>query len=303
MEDGVVMWGPDGAVLEANAAATRLIGPELDLEAVIADTREAEDYRYVVRDRRELSIHTTDLDAGRLTIIRDITAERSLARRRREMQRLVSHELKTPLASIAGFGETLQRYDLSAEELGRVASLIRAEARRLQDMVTVFLDLEKLGAGHWDDDAESIDFGKLVAARLEVLRAAAEARGQELIASIEGECPVRGVPVLLERVVDNLIGNAVKYSGDGDRIEVSVRRSDTKIVFAVRDHGPGIPDASLAHLFDRFYRVPGSPSAGAGLGLALAKEAVDWHGGCIDIQSEVGVGSAFIVNLPTHPED
>jgi signal transduction histidine kinase len=303
MEDGVVMWGSDGAVLEANAAAKRLLGAELDLDAVMADSQEDDGHQIVALDRRELSVHTADLDAGRLTIIRDVTAERSLARRRREMQRLVSHELRTPLASIAGFGETLQRYELSAEELDRVASLIRTEAQRLQEMVTVFLDLEKLGAGHWDNDAESIDFGELVAARLEVLQAAAEARGQDLVASFEGKCPIRGISTLLDRVVDNLVGNAVKYSCDDDRIEVSVRRSDETIVLTVRDHGPGIPQESLAHLFDRFYRVPGASSAGAGLGLALAKETVDWHGGCIDIQSEVGVGSAFIVSLPTLLED
>ena len=303
MDDGVVLQGPDGEVLEANPAATQLIGEEPDIDAIMLDVHEENGHRSVSHGRRELSIHTTELDTGRLTIIRDVTAERELARRRHEMQRLVSHELKTPLASIAGFGETLERYDLSSEELARVASLIRNEARRLQDMVTIFLDLERLGAGHWDDAAEVIDFGVLLGARLEVLQAAAETRGQALDADIEESCRLRGVPVLLDRVIDNLLGNAMKYSDAGDRIEVSARHAEEMIVFTVRDHGPGIPDESLPSLFDRFYRVPGVSSAGAGLGLALAKEVVIWHGGCIDIESEVGVGSAFIVSLPAQRKD
>ena len=303
MAEGVVLWAPDGTVLEANPAARRRWGGIPDAADTTAGAAAEEDGTIVVqRGRRELSVHATDLDGGRLAIIRDITAERALERQRREMQRLVSHELKTPLASIAGFGETLERYRLSGDELGRVASLIRSEAVRLQEMVTVFLDLERLGAGHWEGAAETVDLQALVNARLDVLEAAARARGVAIGRTTGTRCRVSGVAVLFERVVDNLVGNAITYTGEGDTVEVELQRVDDRVLLTVRDHGPGIPADARERIFDRFYRVPGSGAPGSGLGLALVREVVTWHGGCIRVDSEEGAGSAFTADLPVAPE-
>jgi signal transduction histidine kinase len=169
-------------------------------------------------------------------------------------------------------------------------------------MVTAFLDLERLGSGHWDDEARPVDLGNLVASRLELLEAAAAGRDQTIAHSIATGGLVRGVPALLDRVVDNLVGNAIKYSKHSDRIEVEVSRKADRIALTVRDHGPGIPRESQHRISDRFYRVPGSSGSGAGLGLALVKEIVDWHGGCMTLESEPGVGSAFTVRLPTFEE-
>ena len=301
MDEGVILWNVTGEILLANPAAERLWGglPEL---TEITQTSDATDPLVLTRGLRHLAVGVTDLGRGHLAILRDISAERTLEKRRQEMQRLVSHELKTPLASIAGFGENLQRYELSADEQRRVASLIRGEAHRLQEMVTVFLDLEQLGGGHWDGATESLDFGHQVAARLEVLDAAAGARKITITSSIDDGCWVQAVPALLDRVVDNLVGNAVKYTQSGDSIEVDVSRSDDQVHLVVLDHGPGIPKDGMARVFDRFYRVPGTEVTGAGLGLALVKEVVDWHGGCITIESEIGNGSTFTVSLPAIEE-
>ena len=131
-----------------------------------------------------------------------------------------------------------------------------------------------------------------------MLDAAAGTRQLSIAPSIEDGCLVRAVPTLLDRVIDNLVGNAVKYTHSGDCIEVEVRRSSGQVHIVVRDHGPGIPEDGLARVFDRFYRIPGTEKPGAGLGLALVKEVVDWHGGCITIESEIGNGSTFTVSLP-----
>jgi signal transduction histidine kinase len=301
MDEGVVLWDQHGKIVLANPSAERLWSglPEL---TEVERTPEATDPVVVTRGSRDLAVGVTDLGRGHLAILRDVTAERTLEKRRQEMQRLVSHELKTPLASIAGFGENLERYELSADEQRRVASLIRGEAQRLQEMVTVFLDLEQLGGGGWEGAAEVIDLGQHVAARLEVLDAAAGARRITITPSIDDGCLVRVVPALLDRVVDNLVGNAVKYTHLGDNIEVEVRRSADKIHLVVRDHGPGIPVDAQARVFERFYRIPGTKNPGAGLGLALVKEVVDWHGGCITIESEIGSGSALTVSLPAVEE-
>lgn len=303
MEEGVALWGADGELLEVNPAAEKLWGGLPGLREIEAVLDPATGQGAVKRAGRELSLHTSPLEGGLLAIIRDVTAESELDRRRRDMQRLVSHELKTPLASISGFGETLERYELTGKEQRRVASLIRGEAGRLQEMVTVFLDLERLGAGHWQGDAEIVDFSELVRRRLEVLAAAAEARGQSFAPALADDCRVRGVPALLDRVVDNLVGNAIKYSVDGDSIEAVVRADDERIVFSVCDHGPGIPADEIPRLSERFYRIAGATESGSGLGLALVDEIATWHGGCIYIESEIGSGSTFTVQLPAVGED
>jgi signal transduction histidine kinase len=110
------------------------------------------------------------------------------------------------------------------------------------------------------------------------------------------------VAALFERVIDNLVGNAIKYSEAGGTIDVSVRQGNERVQVLVRDQGPGIPDEHRARIFDRFFRVPGSSGTGAGLGLALVREVVDWHGGCITIDSERGAGSTFTVTLPAQKE-
>jgi signal transduction histidine kinase len=215
------------------------------------------------------------------------------------MQRLVSHELKTPLASIAGFGETLQRYELNPEEQQRVAALIRGEALRLGEMVATFLDLERLSTGQLVESTEAVDLSELTRRRVEVLIASAEARRQSIATDLGPGAVIRGSAVLIERVIDNLIGNAVKYSNEGNTIEIRVGRDDSTAVLTVTDHGPGIPEKSIPRLFERFYRVPGVGGAGSGLGLAFVAEVVDWHGGCIEVSSVVGKGSTFTVRLPT----
>ncbi|MCU0305872.1 MAG: CHASE2 domain-containing protein [Thermoanaerobaculales bacterium] len=296
MADGVVMWDRQGVVLIANPAARRLWGGDpavADLEAAAAG-RSA----FVQRPGRELAVSAVDLEPGGLAILRDVTAERELERRRRDMQRLVSHELKTPLASIAGLGETMERFELARDEQRRVAALIRTESTRLGAMVATFLDLERLGSGGWELPEDPVDLATLVAERLEVLGETARSRGQRVSRRLGACPPVRVSPILLARVVDNLVGNALAYSPDGAEVEVGVARADDDAVLTVADHGPGIPAEAIPHLFERFYRVPGTARPGSGLGLAVAHEVVTWHGGCITVDSTVGRGTTFTVRLP-----
>lgn len=302
MNEGVVVWDEHGEAVLVNPAARRLWSGEPKYAEILAGRSATEPFT-VGRGSREIAVGITDLGRGHLAILRDVTAERALERRRREMQRLVSHELKTPLSSIAGFGESLERYELDGDEQRRVARLIRNEAQRLQEMVTAFLDLERLGGGHWEGAAKTVDLGHHVDSRLNVLESAARRKKITIRRSISDNCRTRVVPDLLDRVVDNLVGNAIKYSEEGETIEIEVLRADDEVELTVRDHGPGIADDQQERIFDRFFRIPGSSSTGAGLGLALAREVVGWHGGCITIDSEIGVGSAFSVRLPAVREE
>lgn len=299
MRDGVVMWDSGGRTVVANGAAERLWGFQPDHEALeLFDTGSESESPVVQRGGRQIEVSLLPLADGGMALLRDVTAERELERRRRDMQRMVSHELKTPLASIAGFGESLERYELNREEQRKVATLIRGEAVRLGEMVATFLDLERLAADGGREVLEPVDLAALVRERLEILTERAHARGQRIDARLADGVSVDGAEVLLARVVDNLVGNAVKYSGEGDVIVVTVDRNDADAILTVTDHGPGIPAEAVPRVFDRFYRVPGAGASGSGLGLAVADEVAAWHGGCISLDSEIGRGTTFTVRLP-----
>lgn len=300
MHDGLVMWDRDGRTAVVNPAAVRLWGDEpgrSDFEAVEVDG-DNHGTADVVRRGREIAVEIFAVGDGGMALLRDVSAERELERKRRDMQRLVSHELKTPLASIAGFGETLQRYELNRDEQRRVASLIRGESLRLGEMVATFLDLERLSGDHEEEPRTAVDLGELCARRLEILSQVASRRNQTIVSDIDESVTVPGAEPLLERVVDNLVGNAIKYSNEGDSIEVSVARDNRHAILTVTDHGVGIPDEARPRLFERFYRVPGTEGSGSGLGLAVAHEVVTWHGGCMRVESVVREGSTITVSLP-----
>jgi signal transduction histidine kinase len=102
----------------------------------------------------------------------------------------------------------------------------------------------------------------------------------------------------LARVLDNLVGNALKHTPEGTRVSLEVVSDGDRVALRVRDDGPGIPPEALPRLFERFYRVPGSGGTGSGLGLAMVREIAEWHGGCVKVESEPGAGSTFTVELP-----
>ncbi len=166
LREGVVLWDADGRPLLANDAAGQLWGVTPPRQEVTSALNEpaagnGEMTGEVEVDGRRLEVEVRTIDAGTLGLLRDVTAVRELERSRREVQRMVSHELKTPLASISGFGAMIERYELSRDEQLRVAGLIRGEADRLGDMVRSFLDLERLGSGRWEGERDAVDLAAL----------------------------------------------------------------------------------------------------------------------------------------------
>jgi len=121
---------------------------------------------------------------------------------------------------------------------------------------------------------------------------------------VEAPAPaiVLGAEELLDRLVDNLVGNALKYSPEGATVTAAVEVQPEATILEVRDRGSGIPDDALPHLFERFFRVPGSDQPGTGLGLALVREVADWHGAGVRVNSAVGRGSTFTVIFPAATE-
>ncbi len=299
LEDGVVLWDPDGRPRLANPTLTRLWGHQPTLQEIEAlragSSRDPSWDDQVERGGRHLTISVRPVGARTLGLVRDVTVERELERRKREMQRLVSHELRTPLGSIGGLAGTLERYRMSEGELRRVATLIRRESDRLREMVTTFLELERLGAGA---RRTRVDLRRVVRDRLEVLAPVAAERDQHLDLHTDSPAVVQGDPDLLGRVVDNLVANAITYSDAGTTIRLEITADTNRVNLVVADEGPGIPPEALPRLFERFFRVPGTEPPGSGLGLSLVHEVVGWHGGCIDVHSEPGAGTTFTVRLP-----
>ncbi len=213
-----------------------------------------------------------------------------------ESKRVLAHELKTPLASMRGLSQLLGGFELTDAERRRVASLLESEAGKLQTMVSALLDLERLPLRDFDGASTVIDLGELVAARVEFLRASAD---RPLMTSIPSGVFVRADRALIERVIDNLVGNALKYSPPPSPITISVRQDAREALLQVEDRGPGISAGERQHIFDRFFR--GSSAAGTqglGLGLSLVSEVATWHGGSVSVEAASGGGSLFRLTLP-----
>jgi len=208
---------------------------------------------------------------------------RQLSALRADFVSLVSHELRSPMAAVIGAATTLQERwrTLAAEQREAFLALITDETTRLSVLV-----------------------GDVDLARLAADAVATATMGQNAVrvrASVSGPLPlVRGDRERLRQVLTNLIDNAVKYSAEGDEVEVSARREDQLVCISVSDHGPGIPPDQQELIFEKFGRaqVPGSSKPGTGLGLFIARSIVEAHGGTLEVRSQPGSGSTFTLSLP-----
>lgn len=213
-----------------------------------------------------------------------------------EARRVLAHELKTPLTSVRGLAQLLAAFDLGEERRRSVAGMVARESTRLAEMVETLLDLERIKLRDFRRAASLVDFPELVHERAEFLASGGE---REIRYSGEPGLVVRGDAALLVRVVDNLVGNALKFA-PGEPVDVAVGPAGGESVcLTVRDRGPGIPSGEREEIFRRFARG-GSAAAvpGLGLGLALVAEIVRWHGGRIDVEAPGSGGSLFRVTLP-----
>jgi two-component system sensor histidine kinase KdpD len=215
---------------------------------------------------------------------------------------VASHELRTPLTALLGFSELLARRAFDAAEVRRMAEVMNRETERLVRIVDDFLDLSRLERGLEPCLTRArVEVGPAVAAALEVFHRAAS---HELVV----ECPailpaVDADADALDRILKNLVSNAMKYSPPGSAVHVAARARDgVAVEFSVHDAGRGIPADALPHVFEPYYRAPGVGSArGAGLGLAVVKSLIDAHGGAIHLESAPDRGTRVTFVLPAVP--
>ena len=224
-----------------------------------------------------------------------------LNRLKDEFLSTVSHELKTPLTTIKGFISVILSGEVGPlnEQQSNFLNIADQSVNRLTHLISNLLDISRLSS-KVEMELQSLELGELIKTSVANMKLKAEENGMTLESSIERALPeVHGDPRWITQVIDNLIANAIKYSGKGAKVIVTGRNKGTAAVIGVEDNGPGIPEAEQKLVFEKFYRgklVAGQP--GTGLGLAISKSVIEKHGGKIWLESKPGQGSRFFFALP-----
>jgi len=240
---------------------------------------------------------------GVIVMARSVIHETEVSRMKSEFVSNVSHELKTPLALIRMFGETLDSgIPIDEGKRQEFYSIIRKESERLTHLINNVLDFSRMDDGKKEYNFEEADLVGLIRNSLEAYKFHIRDMGF----NIESELPDE--PILLKIDKDaisqallNLLSNAVKYSENRKYILVTVRKDSFSALISVADHGVGITKDELKKIFDKFYRVPDDKTKetrGSGLGLTLTKHIIEAHGGSIEVLSNPGEGSRFTIRIP-----
>ena len=330
MSEGVIALDMNEHILSFNHAAADILeklpaaDKSLSLQEIIRDSRlsdfieKAQKNNIPVREdillyqngKRILNVNASPLrDAkekriGTLLVLNDVTHLRRLERMRQDFVANVSHEIKTPLTAIKGFVETLQSGAKdNPKETARFLSIIDKNVNRLGAIIDDLLYLSRIEK---ENEANLIQLTKttvkkIITSSIKICKTEADAKQIEINFTCDDLLEAMIEPVLFEQSMVNLIGNAIKYSSEKSKIQISAIKTDFGVSFSIQDNGIGISKKHLPRLFERFYRVDKARSreqGGTGLGLAIVKHIVQAHGGHVTVDSTPGMGSTFTIHLP-----
>jgi two-component system, OmpR family, phosphate regulon sensor histidine kinase PhoR len=239
---------------------------------------------------------------GRIAVMQNITHLKELDRLKSEFVSTVSHDLRTPLTTVQGYIELLNRAGPLNELQSGFVTTALASLDHITALISDLLDIGRIEAGY-DLDMQLFRFDEVIETTVAASGVAAYENGISLtVQATPDPLWVRGNARRLRQVLENLISNALKYNHKGGWVRVGVARNNDHVIVSVSDSGIGIPPAEQARVFDRFYRVQ-SPETenvdGTGLGLAIVKSVVEKHNGRVWVKSAVGQGSTFAFVLPT----
>jgi two-component system, OmpR family, phosphate regulon sensor histidine kinase PhoR len=244
---------------------------------------------------------------GVVLVFHDVTDLRRLERMRQDFVANASHELKTPLASIKAYTETLLDWALHDDTVNvRFLERIDEQAERLNQLIQDLLSLARLESGQEVFDHQPLDLVPVLAACVEAHRDRAAAKNLELAFEADGQEDAAIIVAdeeAVRQIADNLIDNAIKYTPENGFVQVRCSTGHDTVALEVTDTGIGIPRDDLPRIFERFYRVDKARSrelGGTGLGLSIVKHLVQSIGGRIDVASRLGSGSRFTVRFPRH---
>jgi len=335
LPDGIAIIGPDEKIELANDAAQQLFGLRPEMSLASANTAALADlYRKAVLERRTIqakgydsaiqifngqerfflptAVPIIDEDrnlAGVTLVLADVTNLRKLDEMKSGLLSVVSHELKTPLTSIRMATHLLleEKVGTLNEKQQELLIAAREDADRLYQIIENLLDMGRIESGRGLIDMRRMRPNALISESLNDVSAGYRDKGVTLesdVADNAGE--VMADPDRIRHVFSNLLNNALAHTPAGGRVRVSAQADGSMVRFSVGDTGKGIPAEHLPRIFERFYRVPtqnGTTTSGAGLGLAIAKDIVEAHGGTISVQSRPGEGSTFSFTLPAVREE
>lgn len=270
-------------------------------------------HRAEIHNDQVVDIHVSPLMdenravTGAVLVLNDVSELANLERVRRDFVANASHELKTPITAIRGLTETmLDDPSMDDETRLRFVERISAQSMRLSVLVTDLLAISRLEADQAEQKHDLIDMQELVKRSVSAAKAACVEKQLEL--SLDPDDTISDMKAMtvgdmqsLSQMVDNLLDNAVKYTPSGGRVSVRLTASDHQIQLQVSDTGIGIDNLARQRIFERFYRVDKARSrdlGGTGLGLSIVKNIAEQHGGAVQLESELGVGSTFTVTLP-----
>ncbi|NHN31545.1 two-component system histidine kinase PnpS [Paenibacillus agricola] len=248
--------------------------------------------------------------AGVLIVLHDITAVRRLERMRSEFVANVSHELKTPIAAVKGFAETLLAGAMDDKETAKsFLQIIFDESERLNRLIGDILELSKIESKRIPLQFSPVHVHAFITNCLHVLASEAKKKSIELDMQVEEDLYIEADEDRLRQILINLLSNGINYTPEGGRVRVKVEAAfpgsegseNERIRMIITDTGIGIPKKDLPRIFERFYRVDKArsrSSGGTGLGLSIVKHLVELHKGTVRVESEVGLGTKFIIELP-----
>lgn len=328
MQDGVLVTDSRRTVRVVNPSLRKLLElpadvfgqpavevlREPEVDTIIASALESgkpqESELAVIRSSREIVINISAApmrdasgEKGALVLFRDVTRLTRLEHVRREFVANVSHELRTPLAIFQGWVEALQdNPEMPREDQATAFSVLQKHSRRLNALVEDLLTLARLEARREDLDLQPLKISEFLGELVRDWSTRTGSKKVNLHMEIAPDVPEVSVDRMrIEQVFTNLLDNAFKYTPTGGEIILGARRNGAFVELWVKDSGPGILQADLVHIFERFYRADKARSrehGGTGLGLSIVKHIVKAHGGKVSATSQYGSGTTIHVHLP-----
>lgn len=322
IQDGVILLNSNHEIVLLNPAARKVFGLGLSnltgkpvLEAIahpdfvtllnsISDNP-LNFHEIIFEDGRVFSSQYTPIpEIGAVITFEDISHLKMLDRLKSDFIHTISHDLRSPLTAIMGYVELLDRVGPLNEQQKQFVKHVQNSAQNITTLVNDLLDLGRIEAG--------FDARKDEVSLEQILQFTADNLGRQIIdkkldfrVQVEPDIPIlRGNPIRLRQMVDNLLVNAVKYTPEGGKVNIHLRREDSQVIFEVADTGVGIPPTDQPHIFEKFYRASNVPKGtqGTGLGLAIVRSIVENHQGRIWVESNEGRGTKFVVVLPAFVE-
>jgi PAS domain S-box-containing protein len=319
IEDGVIVLDSEKKLILVNRVAREafgLDGTELtgraidevishnDLRALMAKSGDGAVKYYELNfdDGRVFNAqHTPIPEVGSAITMQDITYLKRLDQMKSDFVHTVSHDLRSPLTAVLGYAELVERVGPLTEQQQEFVRRIQASVQNITALVNELLDLGRLEAG-FDSRRESVQLESILEYSLGLFEPLVKDKHLDVTQKVSTGLPaLRANPIRIRQMIDNLLGNAVKYSPPGGKISIVVRSEDRQIIFEVTDTGPGIPREEQLRIFEKFYRASNvSGTKGSGLGLAIVKSIVDSYHGRVWVESTVDNGASFIVVMPAY---